>query len=68
MHTPTSSFCAIERYSIGTLANGGVVLSFVVPSSGEVYAIAFDEPGLSDFIERLRHTREIARRRRLRAN
>ena len=61
MHTPTSSFCAIEQYSLGTLANGGVVLSFVVPSSGEVCAIAFDEPGLSDFMEGLKRMREIAR-------
>jgi hypothetical protein len=64
MRTPKSSFCTIEEYSLGTLANGGVVLSFRVPGSGEVCAIAFDDQGLNNFLQRLTSTREIARRRR----
>jgi hypothetical protein len=35
MHTPTSSFCAIEQYSLGTLANGGVVLSLLCLAPGK---------------------------------
>jgi len=59
------SFCAIQDYSLGSLANGCVVLSFRLPNSGQVCAIAFDEEGLTDFLHRLNSTREIARRRQV---
>ena len=54
----------IEKYTLGTLSDGSVVLELVLPTTGERWMLTFDEPGYEQLLEKLAHTKAIADQRR----
>ena len=54
----------IEKYTLGTLSDGSVVLELVLPTTGERWMLTFDEPGYKQLLEKLANTKAIADQRR----
>ena len=54
----------LEKYTLGTLPDGSVVLELVLPTTGERWMLTFDQPGYDRFIARLTDTKAIAEQRK----
>jgi hypothetical protein len=58
----------IESYSLGSLADGSVILHFRLPGDPVPWALRFDDQALDDFLEKVAETRRVALKRRAAAN
>ena len=54
----------LEKYTLGTLPDGSVVLELVLPTTGERWMLTFDEQGYQGFLEKLTNTKAIAEQRK----
>ena len=58
----------IERYDLGSLADGSVIINFRVPGDPVPWALRFDDEGLDDFLQKVTHTRRLAWERKAATN
>jgi hypothetical protein len=58
----------IESYSLGSLADGSVILHFRLPGDPVPWALRFDDATLDDFLEKVADTRREALKRKAPAN
>lgn len=54
----------LEKYTLGTLPDGSVVLELELPTTGEHWMLTFDEPGYERLLEKLANTKAIAEQRK----